>query len=105
MEMLGQAAIFLGAAVTIVPIFKRFGLGANHGFSIKVPTGVQDYRPALFGGVVWCMRRMKTSWTMSSACARSSHCRASSSRAAACSLNHRWISVASSRGGSGCRFL
>ena len=34
MEMLAQAAIFLGAAVTIVPIFKRFGLGAIIGYLV-----------------------------------------------------------------------
>src|SRR5262245_27394191 len=34
MEMLGQAAIFLGAAVTLVPIFKRFGLGAIIGYLV-----------------------------------------------------------------------
>src|SRR5438105_7072932 len=34
MEMLGQAAIFLGAAVTLVPIFKRLGLGAIIGYLV-----------------------------------------------------------------------
>jgi glutathione-regulated potassium-efflux system ancillary protein KefC/glutathione-regulated potassium-efflux system protein KefB len=28
MSLLGQSAIFLGAAVVAVPLFKRFGLGA-----------------------------------------------------------------------------
>ncbi len=34
MEMLGQAAIFLGAAVIVVPIFKRLGLGAIIGYLV-----------------------------------------------------------------------
>ena len=34
MEMLGQAAIFLGAAVVVVPIFKRLGLGAIIGYLV-----------------------------------------------------------------------
>ena len=34
MEMLGQAAIFLGAAVVVVPIFKRQGLGAIIGYLV-----------------------------------------------------------------------
>jgi len=34
MEMLGQAAIFLGAAVALVPIFKRLGLGAIIGYLV-----------------------------------------------------------------------
>jgi glutathione-regulated potassium-efflux system ancillary protein KefC/glutathione-regulated potassium-efflux system protein KefB len=34
MEMLGQAAIFLGAAVILVPLFKRLGLGAIIGYLV-----------------------------------------------------------------------
>ncbi|TAL03404.1 MAG: glutathione-regulated potassium-efflux system protein KefB [Rhodospirillaceae bacterium] len=34
MEMLAQAAIFLGAAVALVPIFKRLGLGAIIGYLV-----------------------------------------------------------------------
>ena len=34
METMAQAAIFLAAAVTIVPIFKRFGLGAIIGYLV-----------------------------------------------------------------------
>ena len=34
MTMLAQAAVFLGAAVTIVRIFKRFGLGAIIGYLV-----------------------------------------------------------------------
>src|SRR5262249_47970623 len=34
MELLAQAAIFLGAAVALVPIFKRLGLGTIIGYLV-----------------------------------------------------------------------